>query len=70
MAMAAVAEQTRTIVNGGAPANYGIKADGEAGEWMTYSAVTLTDSSFAAHNGGVNWRRADRIGVGDRAVPA
>lgn len=49
------AEQTTAFANGGASYNYGVEVDGEASEYMTYSAVTLTDSAFASYNGDVNW---------------
>ncbi len=58
------AEQTTAIANGGAPKNYGIETDGEASQYMTYSAVTLTDSAFSAHNGGVNWGLKSYNGYG------
>ncbi|HWL36209.1 MAG TPA: hypothetical protein VNQ77_08430 [Frankiaceae bacterium] len=49
------AERTTAIANGGAQYNYGVETFGDASIYMTYSSVTLTDSKFAAYNGGVNW---------------
>jgi hypothetical protein len=58
------AEQTTAYANGGGQYNYGVETDGQADPYMTYSAVTLTDSAFAAYNGGINWGLKSYNGYG------